>query len=498
MYGERRQARWIEKTIFEYRIGESIPDTWIEEVRRYLPNKLVRDSLRLPELSEFEVMRHFTRLSQMNYGVDNGIYPLGSCTMKYNPRINEAISNLDGFTDIHPLQDDEEVQGLLKLLYDLSRYLSELTGMDYYSLQPAAGAQGELTGVLIMKKYHEVKGEPRDEVIVPDSAHGTNPASIKMAGMKVVEVPSNDRGMVDINALKDAISERTAGMMLTNPNTLGVFEEEIGEISDIIHGIGGLLYYDGANLNAILGWIRPGDMGFDIMHVNLHKTFSTPHGGGGPGSGPVGVKEHLKEFLPVPIIEFDGEKYTLNWDLKHTIGKVHSFYGNVLVALKALAYILRNGFYGLKKVSAISLIHSNYLFRKFISVEGVEAYPDEDIPRMHEFVVSLKRIRDDTGVSARDIAKRLLDYGVYAPTTYFPLIVPEAFMVEPTETVSKVDLDSYFEIFKRVVDEAYKTPDKVLNAPSNTSVGRIDDAYASRFKTMKPSERWVSRIDGSS
>lgn len=486
----RHQARWMERQIFEYTIDDDVPKELIEEVSKYIPRKLIRSSLSLPKLSEFELVRHFTRLSQMNYGVDNGIYPLGSCTMKYNPRINEAITTLDGFANIHPLQSEDEVQGILKLLYDLSKYLAELTGMDYFSLQPAAGAQGELTGVLIMKKYHEVNGERRNEVIVPDSAHGTNPASVKMAGMNVIEIPSNERGMVDIKALKNVVSDKTAGMMLTNPNTLGVFEEEIGEIADIIHDVGGLLYYDGANLNAILGWIRPGDMGFDIIHVNLHKTFSTPHGGGGPGSGPVGVKKMLKDFLPVPLIEYDGSRYRLKWDLKHSIGKVHSFYGNVLVCIKALSYILRNGFDGLRKVSAVSLLHSNYLFKKFISVKGVEPYPKQNIPRMHEFVVSLKKVRDETGVSAKDIAKRLLDFGVYAPTTYFPLIVPEALMVEPTETVSKDELDEFFEIFKYVIEEAYLNPEKVLNSPHNTSVDRIDDAYASRFKTMKPSHRW--------
>ena len=487
---ERWQAKWQERSLFEYHLDNDEYSEILEVLHEYLPKKLVRKSFRFPILSEFEVIRHFTRLSQQNYGVDLGIYPLGSCTMKYNPRINEEVASLQGFTDLNPLQKDVEVQGLLELLYLLSKYLSELTGMDYFTLQPAAGAQGELTGVLIMKKYFEVKGEYRDEVIVPDTAHGTNPASVKMAGLKVVEVPSNKDGIIEPKIVEEVVSEKTVGIMLTNPNTLGVFEDYIEEIADIIHDVGGLLYYDGANLNAILGWIRPGDMGFDITHVNLHKTFSTPHGGGGPGSGPVGVKKFLKDFLPVPIIEKRNGKYIFNWNLKHSIGKVHSFYGNVLVQIRALAYILRNGFDGLKKVSGVALLNSNYLYRRLCRLDGIKPYPDNSKPRMHEFVVSVKEVRDRYGVSARDIAKRLLDYGVYAPTTYFPIIVDEALMIEPTETVSKDELDEYVEIFKDIMREVVNGGDKVINSPNNTSVGRIDDAYASRPRTMKPSYRW--------
>ncbi len=487
---ERRQARWLEKSLFDYHLDDEEDKEVLNILYEYLPEDLVRKSFCFPVLSEFEVVRHFTRLSQQNYGVDLGIYPLGSCTMKYNPRINEEIASLKGFAELHPLQDCDEVQGLLELLYLLSKYLSELTGMDYFTLQPAAGAQGELTGVLIMKKYFEVKGEERDEVIVPDTAHGTNPASVKMAGLKVVEVPSNKDGIIEPKIIEEVVSDKTVGIMLTNPNTLGVFEDYIGEVADIIHDAGGLLYYDGANLNAILGWIRPGDMGFDITHVNLHKTFSTPHGGGGPGSGPVGVKAFLKDFLPVPIIDRDGDKYRLNWDLKYSIGKVHSFYGNILVQIRALAYILRNGFEGLKKVSAVALLNSNYLFKRLCELEYVKPYPDNSKPRMHEFVVSMKEVRDKYGVSARDIAKRILDHGVYAPTTYFPIIVDEALMIEPTETVSKEELDEYIQIFKNIMDEVVNDRDKVINSPRNTSVGRIDDAYASRPRTMKPSYKW--------
>jgi len=362
--------------------------------------------------------------------------------------------------------------------------------MDYFSLQPAAGAQGELVGVLIMKKYFEVRGENRNEVIVPDTAHGTNPASVKMAGLKVVEVPSNRDGIIDPKIIRETVSDKTLGIMLTNPNTLGVYEDYIGEIADIIHGSDGLLYYDGANLNAILGWIRPGDMGFDITHVNLHKTFSTPHGGGGPGSGPVGVKSFLKDFLPVPIIEEVGGKYVFNWDLKHTIGKVHSFYGNVLIQLRALAYILRNGFEGLREVSGTALLNSNYLYEKLRSFNGVHPYPNNLKPRMHEFVLSVKELKDKYDVRARDIAKRIIDYGVYAPTIYFPTIVEEALMIEPTETASKKELDEFIDIFKMILDEVVNEKDKVLNSPLNTSVRRIDDAYASRPKTMKPTYKW--------
>ena len=487
---ERHQARWFEKSLFEYRLDDEEDGDVLEILYEYLPEELVRKNFRFPILSEFEVMRHFTRLSQQNYGVDLGIYPLGSCTMKYNPRINEEIASLQGFTDLHPLQRSDEVQGLLELLYLLSKYLSELTGMDYFTLQPAAGAQGELIGVLIMKKYFEVRGEDRDEVIVPDTAHGTNPASVKMAGLKVVEVPSNRDGIIEPKMVREVVSDKTAGIMLTNPNTLGVFEDYIGEIADIVHDVGGLLYYDGANLNAILGWIRPGDMGFDITHVNLHKTFSTPHGGGGPGSGPVGVKAFLKDFLPVPIIEKVDGRYIFNWDLKYSIGKVHSFYGNVLVQIRALAFILRNGFEGLKKMSGVALLNSNYLFKRLRELDFVKPYPNNSKPRMHEFVVSVKEARDKYGVSARDIAKRIIDHGVYAPTTYFPIIVDEALMIEPTETVSKDELDEYVKIFEDIMREVVNERDKVINSPHNTSVGRIDDAYASRPRTMKPSYRW--------
>ncbi len=492
----RNQARWYEKDIFSYPIDEKPYDNYLEIVSKYIPKSLIRRNFLFPSLTEFEVIRHFTRLSQENYGVDSGIYPLGSCTMKYNPRVNEEVVQFTGFRDLNPLQDEESVQGLLKLLYDLSSFLAELTGMDYFSLQPAAGAQGELTGVLMMKKYFEVMGEERDEVIIPDTAHGTNPASVRMAGMKVVEIPSNRDGIVDPKILKEVVNERTAGLMLTNPNTLGVFEEHIGELSDIVHDIGGLMYYDGANLNAILGWIRPGDMGFDIIHVNLHKTFSTPHGGGGPGSGPVGVKDFLKEFLPVPIIEKNGNRYVLNWSLRHTIGKVHMYYGNVLVQLRALAYILRNGFEGLKKVSASALLTSNYLFNRLSELPGLEPYPDNGKPRMHEFVLSAKKLKEKYGVNVRNLAKRILDYGVYAPTISFPIIVDEALMVEPTETVSKEELDEYFEIIKNIIEEISVDTEKVLNAPHNTSVNRIDEAYASRPKTMKPSYLWGRKRNG--
>ncbi|HIH72131.1 MAG TPA: glycine dehydrogenase subunit 2, partial [Thermococcaceae archaeon] len=327
-----RQAKWDEPLIFELsrpgRIGFTLPEP-IEDVDVQIPEGLRRKSLELPELSEPEVVKHYTRLSEMNYGVDSGIYPLGSCTMKYNPKINEEFANHPKVAFIHPYQDERTVQGALQIMWELEQWLKEITGMDRFTLQPAAGANGEFTGVMIMRAYHLDRGETqRNEIIVPDSAHGTNPASAAMAGFKVVEIPSNEQGTVDLEALENAVSERTAGIMLTNPNTLGIFEEDILEIAKIVHKAGGLLYYDGANLNGILGKVRPGDMGFDIVHINLHKTFSTPHGGGGPGAGPVGVKEHLVDYLPVPLVEFDGEKYYLNYDLPKSIGKVKEFYGN--------------------------------------------------------------------------------------------------------------------------------------------------------------------------
>lgn len=497
MVKEFRQARWLEPLIFEIggkgRIGHMIP-CLSEEVKRevgdiekFIPEKLRRKyGPKLPALSEVEVVQHYTRLSQMNYGVDTGFYPLGSCTMKYNPRINEELASMEEVMWIHPYQDERTVQGALELMYKLERWLGEITGMHRFTLQPAAGAHGEFTGVQLIRAFHEYNGEleKRDEIIVPDSAHGTNPASAAMAGFKVVVIPSNENGCVDIEALKAAVSERTAGLMLTNPNTLGVFEEKIEEIAKIVHDVGGLLYYDGANLNAIIGKVRPGDMGFDIVHLNLHKTFGTPHGGGGPGAGPIGVTRELEKFLPVPLVEYDGEKYYLDWDRPHSIGKVKGFYGNFNVLVKAFAYILALGEEGLKKVAEISVINTNYIVKKLKEIRGFELPYGKDKPRKHECVFSALPLRRDTKVRALNVAKRLLDFGIHAPTMYFPLIVHEALMIEPTETATKEQMDEFIEVLRKISEEVYSNPEIVLSAPHNTSVTKLDEAMAARPKTL--------------
>lgn len=468
-----RQARFSEKLPCEMsvpgRTGYSLPSPFGEPVS--LPEHLKRTVLDLPELSEVEVVRHYTRLSEMNYGIDTGMYPLGSCTMKYNPKINEELSRL--FSDLHPLQDPSTVQGCLKIMYDLQNYLALISGMNAVTLQPAAGAAGELTGALIVKAYQ--KG--RTEMIVPDSAHGTNPASAHMAGFTVVEIPSNSEGTVDIEALKAAVSEDTAGLMLTNPNTLGIFEKDILEISRIVHEVGGLLYYDGANLNAIAGICRPGDMGFDIVHFNLHKTFSTPHGGGGPGSGPVGVTENLQEYLPVPVVEYDPiqDSYYLQYDLPRTIGKVQGFYGNFAVMVKAYIYTLAMGS-DIIKSSQIAVLNANYIAEKLKDHYELPYNP----LRKHELVLSCEKIKKETGVRALDIAKRLLDYGIHAPTIYFPLIVLEALMIEPTESESKETLDRFVDVMIAIKKECYENPDVVTEAPHHTAIGRLDEVKAAR------------------
>ncbi len=481
-----KQAKWNEPLLVE--LEETPESAWYpDEVGEVdIPKHLLREKLDIPNVSEPLVVRHFTRLSQMNYGVDLGIYPLGSCTMKYTPKICEELLKNRKIRDIHPLIEEEHVQGLLQILYELSIFLAEITGAYKVSLQPSAGAHGELTGCLIMRAYHELNGESfRNEILIPDSAHGTNPASASMAGYKVVVIPSNEEGRVDVEALKEvADSKKTAGLMLTNPNTLGIFEKDIVEIAKIVHEVGGLLYYDGANLNAILGKCRPCDMGFDIVHINLHKTFGTPHGGGGPGAGPVGVVEKLVDFLPVPTVEFDGERYYLNYDIPHTIGKVHSFYGHIDVLLKAYIYILLHGAKYLEKIAEISVLNSNYLMKRILETsKGIEL-PYTDDPRKHEFVVSAKKLYKETGVRALNISKRLLDFGMHAPTMYFPLIVEEALMVEPTETVCKKDLDDYADAISKITEEAYSNPNAVLGAPYNTSVRRVDEVKASHPRTM--------------
>jgi len=492
-----RQARWNERIIFELgrfgRRGCTIPKVEKEtqrvvgDTKAFLPEKFRRKTLpKLPELSEVEVVRHYVRLSQMNFCVDSGFYPLGSCTMKYNPKIDEVLAKLSSITLIHPYQDERTVQGILEIMYRLSRWLAEITGTHQVSLQPAAGAHGEFLGTLIMRAYHKLNDEleKRTELIVPDSAHGTNPASGAMGGFKVVVVPSDEDGCVDLEALRAAVSERTAGLMLTNPNTLGIFEKNIEEIAKIVHEAGGLLYYDGANLNAILGKVRPGDMGFDIVHMNIHKTFGTPHGGGGPGAGPIGVSEELEKFLPIPRIVFDGKQYRLDYDKPHSVGKIRGFYGNVGVLLKAFAYILSLGAEGLEEVAEVSVLNANYVMKKLEKIRGFELPFARGRPRKHECVISAKKLYKETGIRALNVSKRILDYGMHAPTIYFPLIVDEALMIEPTESFEKEELDRFVEVMKKISDEAYSTPDVVLEAPKNTAVTRLDEVKASYPKTM--------------
>jgi glycine dehydrogenase subunit 2 len=438
-----------------------------------------------PELSETDVVRHYTRLSQENFGVDLGIYPLGSCTMKYNPKICDLIAASHKIQDLHPYQDQRAAQGILQVLYEASGFLGQIVGMDKITLQPAAGAHGEYTGVLIMRAYHRDRGDQtRDEVIVPDSAHGTNPASAAMAGFKVVEVPSNVNGCVDTEALKAVVGPRTVGLMITNPNTLGIFEREIVEIAGIVHDAGGLVYYDGANLNAIMGKAKPGDMGFDIVHINLHKTFATPHGGGGPGAGPVGVKQRLADYLPVPTIEFDGTKYYLDYNRPKSIGKIRAFHGSAAVVLRAYTYILLNGKEGLESIAQIAVLNANYMAQKLRTIKGFSLPFAESVPRKHEFVLSASTLAKETGVTALQVGKRLLDFGIHSPTVYFPMIVEEALMTEPTETVSKIELDSMINGFAKISEEAYSGSDQPRTSPHSTSVSRIDEAKANRPKTI--------------
>lgn len=498
-----RQADWKEPLIFDHskpgRTGHMLPglEEGIEKKSR-VPDSLKRTNAPgLPEVGEMQVLRHYIHLSQMNYGVNSGaIYPLGSCTMKYNPIINELLAGHPKIVGQHPLQNPDTTQGTLKMLFNLKKHFLHITGMDEATLQPSAGAQGEWTGIMVMRAYHKERGdlETRTEIIVPDSAHGTNPATANMAGYKTVEIPSNEHGMVDLEALKAAVGPQTAGLMLTNPNTIGVFESEIAEIAKIVHDVGGLLYYDGANLNAIMGWCRPGDMGFDIIHSNLHKTFSTPHGGGGPGAGPVGVKAFLAKYLPVPdIVEEDG-MYRLDYDKPDSIGKVHGFQGNVGVNLKAYTYMYTMGGSGLKESSELAVLNANYISRQLVGEKGYELTYDPKKPRKHEAVISAGPMLNDTGVSALYVSKKLLDYGLHAPTTYFPLIVPEALMIEPTESEPVEALDAFIEAMKEINDLAYSNPNEVLSAPHNTAVSKLDEARAAHPKTICLSWRRYCRL----
>jgi glycine dehydrogenase subunit 2 len=492
------QAQWDEPIIFELsreqRVGFNVPELEPEivdamgEIADLVPNGMLRvKPPGLPEVSELEVLRHFIHLSQMNYGVNSGrFYPLGSCTMKYNPVINEVLAGHPKVTGIHPDQDEASIQGLLAMLHELKTGYLEITGMDDASLQPAAGAHGEYLGVLLIRAYHADRGEleERTEIIIPDSAHGTNPATAIMAGFKTIEVPSNEDGGVDLEALASVMGPQTAGLMLTNPNTLGVFDNNIAKIAEIVHDAGGLMYYDGANLNAIMGKCRPGDMGFDVVHINLHKTFSTPHGGGGPGSGPVGVKSFLAKYLPVPdIVESDGV-YSLDWDRPKSVGKIHGYHGNVGPMLRAYTYMVTMGGEGLKEASELSVLNSNYIATKLKDVKGYSLPFAEGKPRMHEAVLSAEKMNEETGVRALNVSKKLLDYGIHAPTTYFPLIVPEALMIEPTETEPVEVLDEFIEAMKEISDLAYSNPEGVLGAPRMTVVGKLDEARAAHPRTI--------------
>lgn len=470
------------KLIFELsqpgRTGYKLPELDVEEKDNLIPEEfLSNEELDLPEVSEVDVVRHYTNLSTLNFGVDTGMYPLGSCTMKYNPKINEEIVANPKLARLHPKQDDYQVQGALEAMYTLQKSLCEVSGMDYMTLQPAAGAHGEITAITIFKKYHEVNGNSeKNEIIVPDSAHGTNPATAAMAGYKVVEVKSNANGVVDVEDLRKVVNEKTAGLMLTNPNTLGLFETKIKEIAEIVHEAGGLLYYDGANANAILGHARPGDMGFDAIHFNVHKTFSTPHGGGGPGAGPVGVKKFLREYLPKPIVEKDGDKYFLDYSMEHSIGRMKDFQGHFGILMRALTYILTMGSDGLKCASTIAVLNANYL--------QAQLKDDYNLPHdficKHEFVLGGLKDDCDGQVKTLDVAKRLLDMGFHPPTVYFPLIVHEALMVEPTETEPKQTLDAFVAAMKQIAQEARENKDILLEAPITTVVRRPNETEAAK------------------
>jgi len=469
--------------------GSSLPkcDVPEKELSKLIPEKYLRENpAELPEVSEPELVRHFVNLSSKNHHVDKNLYPLGSCTMKYNPKINDAISGMAGFAEIHPEQPEETLQGALQLYYELEQILCEITGMDALTLQPAAGSHGELTGVMLMRKFHEKKGNRRKYIIIPDSAHGTNPASVAMGGYEALEVKSNENGLVDYNDLKSILTEDVAGMMLTNPNTLGLFEKDILRITELMHSVDALMYMDGANMNALLGIARPADMGFDITHLNLHKTFSTPHGGGGPGSGPIGVVKNLEPYLPVPTIKYDAEhdSYYFDWDREESIGKLHSFFGNYGMMVRAYVYIKMLGPEGLKEISRNAIINANYLKNKLRDTFEV-AYPQHC---MHEFVLTGNK-QKDRGVKTLDIAKRLLDFGYHAPTIYFPLVVKEALMIEPTESETRETLDNFAEILKQIDREIDENKDIVLTAPHNTPARRMDEAKANR----EPNLRWGNK-----
>ncbi len=471
---------------------------YVEDARPmtdFLPKSLLREELPLPDNSELDVMRHYTKLSQRTFGIDLGFYPLGSCTMKYNPRINDAMATKREVAQLHPYTPDELAQGALQVMYELERSLASLFGMAAFSLNPSAGAHAELAALLIAKKYFKDRGETkRDKVIVPDTAHGTNPASAAMCGFKVISLPSDQRGRVSVEEIKKVLGDDTAVCMMTNPNTLGLFEDHIHEIAQAVHDAGGLMYYDGANANAIMGNVRPGDMGFDLMHLNTHKTFTIPHGGGGAGHGPVGVAAHLVEYLPTPVVRptpktngdanaapSDRYTFSLDFDRPKSIGPMRSFWSNFAHAVRALAYIYANGADGLTKVSQLAVLNANYIRVKV--AEFLET-PYPEICR-HEFVASAQELKKQTGVKALDLAKALLDHGMMAPTMYFPLIVPECLMIEPTETESKETLDQFIAVLREIVEEAKTNPEAILAAPVTTVVGRVDETRAARNPDLK-------------
>ncbi len=477
-----------EKLIFEVskpgRRAFHLPKLDVENkpLEEMIPQAFLRkEDAELPEVSEMDIVRHYTNISDKNYSIDKGFYPLGSCTMKYNPKVNEDAVALNGLKHLHPYQPEETLQGALGLMHELAEILAEISGMDQVTLQPAAGAQGELTGLMLIKAYHENRGDQqRNKIIVPDSAHGTNPATAAVVGMEIIEIPSDAFGNVDLDALSQAVGEDTAGLMLTNPSTLGLFEKNIGEIARIVHEAGGLLYYDGANMNAIMGQCRPGDMGFDVMHYNLHKTFSTPHGGGGPGAGPVGVKESLAPFLPVPMVSKEDETYAFDYARPLTIGKVKSFYGNFSILVRAYTYIKSMGYDGIKEAGETSVLNANYLMHKMKDDYQIP----EDMLCKHEFVAAGLKNKAE-GISTLDVAKRIIDYGYHPPTVYFPLIVPEALMIEPTETESMETLDDFAAVMKQIAHEAVNEPDLLKNAPHKTPVRRIDEVRAARVLILK-------------
>jgi len=471
------------KTIFEHsKVGNRAVTIRPLTVNEYkLDANLLRDNLPLPEVSEVDIARHYTALSKRAFGVDDGFYPLGSCTMKYNPKLHEEIATLSGFCNIHPLQSSDTTQGSMAVLSTLSTSLCEITGMDGVTLQPCAGAHGEYTGLMLIGAYHSARGDfHRTKIIVPDSAHGTNPASASMAGFEIIAVKSNEEKGVDLDELRKLVGDDTAALMLTNPTTLGLFEKNIEEISKIVHEAGGLLYYDGANLNAVMGIVRPGDMGFDVVHLNLHKTFATPHGAGGPGSGPVGCKKELIKFLPNPHIEKNDGKYEFV-NSEESIGKVTKFYGNFGVCVKALAYILTLGGNGLKEASENAVLNANYMKANLQDIFDTET----NRFCMHEFVLSLQKLKDETGVSAMDVAKSMIDKHMHPPTMYFPMIVHEALMFEPTETENKETLDEAIQVMRDLFDDAHTKPEYLHSAPNNAVIKRPDEVRAARNPIVK-------------